>query len=115
MEDTVSSPAAQKIRGLFAICGVQDSEELVTSLTAHAVNHLREAQIRTGRCSGTEAISQPNEMTIETPLTPPYDKRGSERLMKKAAAEGRTTYNDMVGTQEWKRKKRRIGSGLNTV
>ena len=54
-------------------------------------------------------------MTIETPLTPTYDKRGSERLMKKAAAEGRTTYNDMFGTQEWKRKKRRIGSGLNTI
>ena len=39
MNDFVSGLAAQKIRELFAICGVENSEELLRSLTAHAVNH----------------------------------------------------------------------------
>jgi hypothetical protein len=39
MDDTVSGMVAQKIRDLFAICGVENSEELLKSLTAHAVNH----------------------------------------------------------------------------
>lgn len=39
MDDTVSGLAAQKIRELFAICGVENSEEPLRSLTAHAVNY----------------------------------------------------------------------------
>ncbi|KAJ5111855.1 hypothetical protein NUU61_001485 [Penicillium alfredii] len=115
MDDTVSGLAAQKIRELFAICGVENSEELLRSLTAHAVNHLREAQLRTGRCSGTESVSQLKGMTIETPFTPPHGKRGSERLMKQAATEGRTIYNDTAGTGERKRKKRKSGHGLKLM
>ncbi|KAJ5160975.1 uncharacterized protein N7482_007979 [Penicillium canariense] len=115
MDDTVSSMVAQNIRELFAICGVENSEELLKSLTAHAVNHLREAQLRTGKCSGTESISRPKATTFETPLTPPNGTRGSERLEKLAATEGRTTYNDMVGPGERKRKKWKGGHGLKLM
>lgn len=76
---------------------------------------VREAQLRSGRCSGTESVSQLKGMTIDTPLTPPHDKRGSERLMKQAATEGRTTYNYMAGTGERKRKKRKSGHGLKSM
>ncbi|KAJ5277644.1 hypothetical protein N7524_003797 [Penicillium chrysogenum] len=115
MDDTVSGLAAQKIRELFAICGVESSEELLRSLTAHAVEHLREAQLRTERGSGSEPNSQLKEKTIETPLTPPHDKHGSERLLKQAVTEGRTTYNDMAGIGERKRKKRNNGHGLKLM
>jgi hypothetical protein len=43
---------------------------------------VREAQLRTGKCSGTESISRLKATTLETPLTPPNDTRGSERLEK---------------------------------
>ncbi|KAJ5989702.1 hypothetical protein N7481_004912 [Penicillium waksmanii] len=115
MEDTVSDLAAQKIRELFAICGVENSEELLRSLTTHAVNHLREAQLRTGKCSGTESISRLKATTLETPLTPPNDTRGSERLEKLAATEGRTTYNDMAGTGERKKRKRKSRHGFKLM
>lgn len=37
---------AQKIRELFAICGVQSSEELRKSLTTHAVGHRERASTK---------------------------------------------------------------------
>lgn len=74
-----------------------------------------EAQLRSGKCSGTESIAQLKEITTETPLTPPHDKCGSERLMKYAATKGRTTYNDMAGAGERKRKKRKSGYGLELM
>jgi hypothetical protein len=76
---------------------------------------VREAQLRPGRSSGAESVSQLKGMTIDTPLTPPHDKRGSERLMKRAATEGRMTYNDMAGTGKRKRKKRKSGHGLKSM
>lgn len=39
MNDFVSGLVAQKITELFALCGVENSEELFRSLTAHAVSH----------------------------------------------------------------------------
>lgn len=76
---------------------------------------VREAQLRIERGSGSEPNSQLKEKKIETALTPPHDKRGSERLLKQAATEGRTTYNDMAGIGERKRKKRNNGHGLKLM
>lgn len=76
---------------------------------------VREAQLRIERGSGSEPNSQLKEKKIETPLTPPHDKRGSERLLKRAATEGRTTYNDMAGIGGRKRKKRNNGHGLKSM
>lgn len=82
------------------------------SLTKFSV---REAQLRSGRSGGAESVSQLKRTTIDTPLTPPHDKRESERLMKQAATEGRTTYNDMAGTGERERKKRKSGHDLKSI
>jgi hypothetical protein len=67
---------------------------------------VRKTQLATTRGIASDPTSQLKEMTIETPPTPAYDKRESERLMKQAATQGRATYNDMTGTGERKRKRR---------
>ncbi|KAJ5542726.1 hypothetical protein N7535_005150 [Penicillium sp. DV-2018c] len=106
MDKAILGLTAQKIRELFTICGIEDSEEHLNLVIAHAADHVYEARL--GIAGGaTEPISQAKEATIETPPTPPHDTRGSYRLMKQTGKQGPTTYSDMASTEKKKKKKRK--------
>ncbi|CDM37263.1 hypothetical protein DTO013E5_8369 [Penicillium roqueforti] len=106
MDKAILGLTAQKIRELFTICGIEDSEEHLNLVIAHAADHVYKARLVIAR-GATEPISQAKEATIETPPTPPHDTRGSYRLMKRTGKEGPTTYSDMASTEKKKKKRRK--------
>jgi hypothetical protein len=125
MDETILSLTAQKIRELFTICGIEDNEEHLNMVIAHAADHgklaspgqrlrpriidtclVRKARLVTARCV-PEPTFEPKEATTETPPTPPHDIRGSYRLMKQTGKDGPTTYSDMASTEQKKKKKRK--------
>ncbi|KAJ5876395.1 uncharacterized protein N7529_001979 [Penicillium soppii] len=89
----------------FTICGIEDSEEHLNLVIAHAADHVHKARLVTAR-GVLEPISEPKEATIETPPTSPYE-RGSYRLIKQTGKDGPTTYNDMASTEKKKKRKKR--------
>lgn len=53
-------------------------------------------------------------MYYRNPTDPPYDTRGSYRLMKQTGKEGPTTYSDMT-SKEKKKKKRKRSDGSELI
>ncbi|KAJ5418699.1 uncharacterized protein N7487_002249 [Penicillium crustosum] len=106
MDKAILGLTAQKIRELFTICGIEDSEEHLNLVIAHAADHVYKARLVIAG-GATEPISQAKEATIETPPTPPHETRGSYRLMKQTGKNGPTTYSDMASTEKKKKKKRK--------
>ncbi|KAI2671308.1 hypothetical protein LCP963914a_9669 [Penicillium roqueforti] len=106
MDKAILSLTAQKIRELFTICGIEDSEEHLNLVIAHAADHVYKARLVIAG-GATEPISQAKEATIETPPTPPHETRGSYRLMKQTGKDGPTTYSDMASTEKKKKKRKR--------